>query len=113
MPLCRAVLAAGGGATETAPALVTFAVLPIAIMGQYLATPNTEKETASGQHERLHYGISAQQGWRKNMVRCWSVQLGGWGGGGGELQRREPGRTVRRVPRQQQHCSACCRRTRT
>lgn len=38
-------------------------------MGQYLATPNTEKETLHGSHERLKYGISAQQGWRKNMVR--------------------------------------------
>lgn len=38
-------------------------------MGQYLATPNTEKETVHGSHERLKYGISAQQGWRKNMVR--------------------------------------------
>ncbi|EFN51431.1 hypothetical protein CHLNCDRAFT_59807 [Chlorella variabilis] len=36
-------------------------------MGQYLATPNTEKETLHGSHERLHYGISAQQGWRKHM----------------------------------------------
>lgn len=44
---------------------------PVALdsrMGQYLATPNTEKETLHGSHERLHYGISAQQGWRKHMV---------------------------------------------
>ncbi|KAL4452740.1 hypothetical protein ABPG75_008402 [Micractinium tetrahymenae] len=36
-------------------------------MGQYLATPVTDKEVAAGSHGRLHYGISAQQGWRKNM----------------------------------------------
>ncbi len=37
-------------------------------MGQYLGTPVTEKETVHGSHPRLHYGISAQQGWRKAMV---------------------------------------------
>ncbi|PSC74095.1 phosphatase 2C isoform A [Micractinium conductrix] len=37
-------------------------------MGQYLAVPVTDKETLSGQHERLGtWGISAHQGWRKNM----------------------------------------------
>lgn len=68
-----ACLARGGGGGG----LITFdrdSLLPApnaATMGQYLAVPVTDKETLSGQHERLGtWGISAHQGWRKNMVRA-------------------------------------------
>lgn len=36
-------------------------------MGAYLSQPNVEKETLSGHGERVHYGVSAHQGWRRNM----------------------------------------------
>jgi hypothetical protein len=35
---------------------------------QYLSSPITEKETLYEDAEHVHYGISAHQGWRKNMV---------------------------------------------
>ncbi|KAL6774085.1 hypothetical protein ACKKBG_A23710 [Auxenochlorella protothecoides x Auxenochlorella symbiontica] len=36
-------------------------------MGQYLSSPVTEKDTLEGSTDDLSYGISAHQGWRKNM----------------------------------------------
>ena len=39
-------------------------------MGQYLATPIVDKEVLQGNKHGLQYGISAHQGWRKNMVRA-------------------------------------------
>lgn len=34
---------------------------------QYLSSPVTEKDTLEGSTDDLSYGISAHQGWRKNM----------------------------------------------
>lgn len=46
----------------------------LAAMGQYLATPVEEKESMAGSTERLHFGITAMQGWRRTMVR---IRAGG------------------------------------
>lgn len=34
---------------------------------QYLASPITDKDTVEGSGDLLSYGVSAHQGWRKNM----------------------------------------------
>eukprot|EP00163_Fabomonas_tropica_P032927 TRINITY_DN8452_c1_g1_i2.p1 TRINITY_DN8452_c1_g1~~TRINITY_DN8452_c1_g1_i2.p1 ORF type:complete len:288 (-),score=76.11 TRINITY_DN8452_c1_g1_i2:202-1065(-) len=36
-------------------------------MGDTLSSPNTEKETSRDENERIRYGASAMQGWRRGM----------------------------------------------
>ena len=36
-------------------------------MGVYLSSPKTEKASESGENERLRYGLSSMQGWRRTM----------------------------------------------
>eukprot|EP01103_Thecamoeba_quadrilineata_P001470 TRINITY_DN11329_c0_g1_i1.p1 TRINITY_DN11329_c0_g1~~TRINITY_DN11329_c0_g1_i1.p1 ORF type:complete len:361 (-),score=103.43 TRINITY_DN11329_c0_g1_i1:134-1216(-) len=36
-------------------------------MGVFLSTPNTEKEIASGENDRLFYAAASMQGWRTSM----------------------------------------------
>ncbi|KAI9084534.1 hypothetical protein K1719_033522 [Acacia pycnantha] len=36
-------------------------------MGVYLSTPKTEKSSEDGENDRLRYGLSSMQGWRRTM----------------------------------------------
>lgn len=36
-------------------------------MGAYLSSPKTEKTSEDGENDRLRYGLSSMQGWRKTM----------------------------------------------
>mmetsp|Transcript_5203 Transcript_5203/g.18201 ORF Transcript_5203/g.18201 Transcript_5203/m.18201 type:complete len:316 (+) Transcript_5203:955-1902(+) len=44
-------------------------------MGAYLSQPNTEKESESGEGERMAYGCTSMQGWRQTMEDALVTEL--------------------------------------